>query len=161
MLFMETVTFKIIILKQYNVKSGVSRCCCKLFAILLIYYPYRQHILSPSPRAGYMISWLGTKLKWGAPCSKIIKNSRQQQQNIKPSAEPFCVGNLWAYPGHRSMKQALPSLPTNFVEVTGFPSWWLTSPQWFHVPLPKCWWLLRALMGNWTTRYLLLFLYMK
>lgn len=121
MLFMETVTFKIIILKQYNVKSGVSRCCCKLFAILLIYYPYRQHILSPSP--DYMISWLGTKLKWGAPCSEFIKNSREQQQNIKPSAEPFCVGNLWAYPGHRSMKQALPSLPTNFVEVTGFPSW--------------------------------------
>lgn len=90
-----------------------------------------------------------------------LRISRQQQQNIKPSAEPFCVGNLWAYPDHRSMKQALPSLPTNFVEVTGFPSWRLTSPQWFHVPLPTCWWSLRALMGNWTTRYLLLFLHMK
>lgn len=121
MLFMETVTFKIIILKQYNVKSGVSRCCCKLFCNSSDLLSLLSTYIVTSP--DYMISWLGTKLKWGAIVQNLLRIQESNSRTLNQAQSPSVWGTSGPTPGHRSMKQALPSLPTNFVEVTGFPSW--------------------------------------
>lgn len=118
-------------------KARVSRCFCKHFVPVWIYYPYNQPT-SPSPRTSYLISGAWCKIRVWGTLFRITKGPGQHQQDINPSAGPSWARAFVGLCGLQGCLRDQHSFIKNcFMKATGSPACRLTIPQLLHVPLPK------------------------